>query len=44
MSIGLLYASVPAGGFLIGVYILELTVRSLREGYRSVDLEEGSGV
>lgn len=44
MSMGWLYASVPAGGFLMGVYILELLIRSLREGYRSVRLEEGSGL
>ncbi|HBB18377.1 MAG TPA: hypothetical protein DCZ97_15770 [Syntrophus sp. (in: bacteria)] len=44
MSMGWLYASVPAGGFLMGVYILELFIRSLREGYRSVRLEEGSGL
>lgn len=44
MSMGWLYASVPAGGFLMGIYILELLIRSLREGYRSVRLEEGSGL
>ena len=44
MSIGWLYASVPAGGFLMGVYILELLIRSLREGYRSVRLKEGNGL
>jgi TRAP-type C4-dicarboxylate transport system permease small subunit len=44
MSMGWLYASVPAGGFLMGVYILELFIRSLREGYRSVRLEEGNGL
>jgi len=44
MSMGWLYASVPAGGFLMGVYILELIIRSLREGYRSVRLEEGNGL
>ena len=44
MSMGWLYASVPAGGFLMGVYILELLIRSLREGYRSVRLEEGNGL
>ncbi len=42
MSMGWLYASVPTGGFLMGVYILELLIRSLREGYRSVRLEEGN--
>jgi len=41
---GWLYASVPAGGFLMGIYILELLIRSLREGYRSERLEEGSGL
>ena len=44
MSMGWLYASVPAGGFLMGVYILELLIRSLREGYRSVRLKEGNGL
>jgi len=44
MSMGWLYASVPAGGFLMGVYILELLIRSLCDGYRSVRLEEGSGL
>ncbi len=44
MSMGWLYASVPTGGFLMGVYILELLIRSLREGYRSVGLEEGNGL
>ena len=44
MSMGWLYASVPAGGFLMGVYILELIIRSLREGNRSVRLEEGRGL
>ena len=44
MSMGWLYASVPVGGFLMGVYILELFIRSLREGYRSVRLEEGIGL
>ena len=44
MSMGWLYASVPAGGFLMGVYILELIIRSLREGYRSVRLEVGNGL
>jgi TRAP-type C4-dicarboxylate transport system permease small subunit len=44
MSMGWLYASVPAGGFLMGVYILELIIRSLREGYRSVRLKEGNGL
>jgi TRAP-type C4-dicarboxylate transport system permease small subunit len=44
MSMGWLYASVPAGGFLMGIYIMELLIRSLREGYRSVRLEEGSGL
>ena len=44
MSMGWLYASVPAGGFLMGIYILELLIRSLREGYRSERLEEGSGL
>jgi TRAP-type C4-dicarboxylate transport system permease small subunit len=44
MSMGWLYASVPAGGFLMGVYIMELFIRSLREGYQSVRLEEGSGL
>ncbi len=44
MSMGWLYASVPAGGFLMGLYILEIFIRSLRGGYRSVRLEEGSGL
>ncbi len=44
MSMGWLYASVPAGGFLMGVYILEIFIRSLREGYRSVRLKEGNGL
>lgn len=44
MSMGWLYASVPAGGFLMGAYILELIIRSLREGYRSVRLKEGNGL
>ncbi|OHE23972.1 MAG: hypothetical protein A3K40_08085 [Syntrophobacterales bacterium RIFOXYC2_FULL_60_23] len=44
ISIGWLYAAVPAGGFLMGIYILELLIRSLREGYRSERLEEGSGL
>jgi TRAP-type C4-dicarboxylate transport system permease small subunit len=44
MSMGWLYASVPAGGFLMGIYILEMFIRSLREGYRSVRLKEGSGL
>lgn len=44
MSMGWLYASVPAGGFLMGVYILEMIIRSLREGYRSVRLKEGNGL
>jgi TRAP-type C4-dicarboxylate transport system permease small subunit len=41
MSMGWLYASVPAGGFLMAIYILEMFIRSLREGYRSVRLKEG---
>jgi len=32
------------GRFSDGVYILELLIRSLREGYRSARLEEGNGV
>jgi TRAP-type C4-dicarboxylate transport system permease small subunit len=44
MSMGWLYASVPAGGFLMAVYILEMLIRSVREGYRSVRLEEGNGL
>jgi TRAP-type C4-dicarboxylate transport system permease small subunit len=44
MSMGWLYASVPAGGILMGIYILELLIRSLCEGYRSVRLKEGSGL
>jgi TRAP-type C4-dicarboxylate transport system permease small subunit len=43
MSMGWLYASVPTGGFLMGVYILELLIRSLSEGYRSAGLVEGNG-
>lgn len=44
MSMGWLYASVPAGGILMGLYILELFIRSLQEGYRSVGLKEGPGL
>lgn len=44
MSMGWLYASVPAGGFLMGVYILEQFILSLRKGYRSVSLKEGNGL
>ncbi len=44
MSMGWLYASVPAGGTLIGLYIIELLIRSLHEGYRSVRLKEGNGL
>jgi TRAP-type C4-dicarboxylate transport system permease small subunit len=41
MSMGWLYASVPAGGILMGLYILELLVRSLCQGYGSVRVKEG---
>ncbi len=44
MSMGWLYASVPAGGILMGLYILELFIRSLHQGYRSVGLKEGNGL
>jgi TRAP-type transport system small permease protein len=44
MSMGWLYASVPAGGMLMALYILELFIRSLCEEYRSVRLKEGSGL